>query len=310
MDWRVKGAIQKILSVVPGGRRLNSTLQWKFGGLRRFDEHVDDKVVADWLVLAARLRELRIPMAGRTFMEIGTGWFPTLPACFSLAGVSRCVTFDVNRLLDWQLTQRMLVALTKHLESISHAVQIPQQEVQERWRQFSSARNLDDFLERTGIEYRAPRDATSTGLEAQSVDVVFSNSVLEHVEQATIRALMRETRRILRRGGLAVHSVNCGDHYAYFDRSVTQIHYLRFCEPERRLWNNSVHYQNRLGANDFIDIAAEEGLSIVLNRQKPRVELLARFDDFPIAPEFRRYSKEQLCTTSIDFVAQVSPDLS
>lgn len=305
MDWRVKGVVQKVLSGVPGGRRLNSALQWRFGGLRRFDENVDTKVVADWLVLAAYLRDLRVPIAGRTFMEIGTGWFPTLPLCFALAGASRCLTFDVNRLLDWRLTQRMLVPMAKHLESISHTLQLPLHEIQERWRQLSTARSLDDFLERTGIEYRAPADAANTALEAHSVDVVFSNSVLEHVEPATIRALMRESRRILRPGGVAVHSVNCGDHYAYFDRSVTQIHYLRYSESEWRFWNNSVQYQNRLRPDDFIDLAASEGLRIVLNMQKPRAELLTRFDEFPIAPEFRHYSKEQLCTTSVDFVAQL-----
>ena len=304
MDWRIKGVVQKTLSVVPAGRKLNGLMQSRMGGLQRFDAMVEAKVINDWLVLLSHFRELQFPLAGKTAVEIGTGWFPTLPACFAIAGVSRCLTFDVSRLLDWKLTQRMLVALERHMGAVSAATQIPYEEVHARWGQLARADSLQSFLDLAGIDYRAPGDASRTGLDAGSVDIVFSNSVLEHVESAAIGQLMAETRRILRPGGVAVHSVNCGDHYAYFDRKVTQVHYLRFSSSQWRWWNNSMQYQNRLRANDFLEIAAREGLNIVLNKQKPRAELLARFDESQVAPEFRHYSREQLCTTSIDFVAQ------
>ena len=47
----------------------------------------------------------------------------------------------------------------------------------------------------------------------------------------------------------------CGDHYAYFDRTITQIHYLRYSDLHFSLWNNSLQYQNRMRANEFIEIA-------------------------------------------------------
>ena len=94
-----------------------------------------------------------------------------------------------------------------------------------------------------------------------------------------------------------------GDHYAYFDRRLTPIHYLRFRERTWRIWNNGLQHQNRLRPDDFLELAEREGLQIVLNRQ-PRPELLARFEELPIAPEFRHYPRAQLCTTSVDFVAR------
>jgi SAM-dependent methyltransferase len=305
MNWRIKGVVQKVLSALPWGYRVNSALQLKLGGLRRFEETVDAKVIADWLVVVSHLRTLTHPIAGRTFMEIGTGWFPTLPVCFSLAGAERCLTYDLTPLINWQLTQRMLRRLEQHLPAIAEATGASRESVHSAWRELAATKSMHQFLERARIEYRAPGDACRTGLPAESVDIVFSNSVLEHVDERIIGALMRETGRVLKRGGLAIHSVNCGDHYAYFDAGVTQIHYLRFSSRAWRLWNNSIQYQNRLRADDFVRIAEDNGLRIVLNVQRPRPELLARFDEFPIATDFRRYSREQLCTTSVDFVAGV-----
>jgi SAM-dependent methyltransferase len=304
VDWRVKGVTQKVLSVLPAGRRVNGVLQRTLGGLRDLSATVDSKIHDDWLVLVDHLRELQCEVAGATILEIGTGRFPTLPAGFALAGARRCISYDVERQLDWGLTRRMWERFETHLSAIAARLGTSERAMRERWSALAGARTLAEFLERAGLEYRAPADARATGLPAASVDVVFSNSVLEHVDRAAIGPLMRESRRVLRPGGVAVHSVDCSDHYAYFDPGLTPIHYLRFGERTWRLWNNALQYQNRLRPNDFLELAAGEGLQIVLNRQAPRRELLARLDELPIARQFRHYSREQLCTTSVAFAAR------
>lgn len=304
MNWRIKGIVQKALALLPGGSVLNNRMQLRLGGLRDFEKNVDTKVQADWLVFVDHLRKLRIPMEGKRLLEIGTGWYPTLPACFAIAGASSCLTFDVRRLLDWGLTRRMLLRLEKHLPEMAAKADASESGFRERWARIVAARDLEEFLRISGIDYRAPEDAAATSVADASVDVVFSNSVLEHVPRAVIGALMREARRVLRPGGIAMHSVNCGDHYAYFDRSITQIHYLRYSELHFSLWNNSLQYQNRMRANEFVEIAEQAGLRTVLNLQRPRPELLARIGDMPVAKSFRHWSPEQLCTTSVDFVAE------
>jgi SAM-dependent methyltransferase len=306
VDWRIKGLIQKVLAALPAGSRLNSALQLRMGGLRQFDRNVDTKVCDDWLVLASHMQELAIPIQGRVFVEVGSGWYPTLPVCFHLAGASRCLTFDLHRLMDWALTRRMLERLERHLPRISAQLKIDEPVLRDRLAKLRQARDMQDFLQRAGIEYRAPADATRTGMPDASVDVFFSNSVLEHVPGPVIADLMRETRRVLAPGGIALHSVNCGDHYAYFDRRITQMNYLRYSAAQWWIWNNDLQYQNRLRADDFLKLARDAGMDVVLNHQRPRPELLQAFDSFPVAREFRHYSREQLCTTSIDFVARIA----
>jgi Methyltransferase domain len=119
------------------------------------------------------------------------------------------------------------------------------------------------------VVYRAPCDAAATGLPAASVDVVFSNSVLEHVPRPAIERCLVEARRTLRAGGVMFHSVNCGDHYAYVDRDVHQLNYLRFSDVQWRKWNNRFLYQNRLRAVDFVEMARAAGFAIEVDTSRP-----------------------------------------
>lgn len=301
MDWRVKGVAQKVLSAVPGGMSVNDHLQRWVGDLKNLEANIDLKVKEDWLVFMGHLRELNMPPEGLHIMEIGTGWYPTLPFCFFLAGVGRCHTFDISRHLKESLCRRMVRRLEFHLPAIAAASGRSEPEVRARWQSLDSAASASEMLDRARVTYHAPGDACQTSLPPQTLDMVFSNSVLEHVPEPVIRKMMVESFRVLKPGGVSVHSVNCGDHYAYFDRSITPIHYLRFDPKQWRFWNNDLLYQNRLRPGDFLRMAEESGLKIVLNKWRPRPDLLQQLPRLPIAAEFKGYSPEELCCTSIDF---------
>src|SRR5258705_10002627 len=122
----------------------------------------------------------------------------------------------------------MLRRLEKHLPAIAAASNRPVEDIRRDYRTLRAETNLDTVLSRARIEYRAPSDAGSTALPDRCIDVVYSNSVLEHVPAADIASLMREGHRLLRSSGIAIHSANCGDHYAYFDRKITAINYLTY----------------------------------------------------------------------------------
>jgi SAM-dependent methyltransferase len=304
MNWRIKGIVQKTLSTAPGGMLVNDVLQRTVGGLRNVEAAVDSKVVDDWIVLAGQLRDLNVRLPGAVLGEVGTGWVPVLPLCFAIAGARACHTFDVTRHLDTRLTSRAIARLSVHLPRIATAVGIGVDQVQARYEHVSAAPDVETALERAGVHYHAPADAAQTGLADRSIDAVFSNSVLEHVPSDGIAAILRESTRILKPDGVSLHSVNCGDHYAYFDRSVTPLNYLRYSSREWRLWNNRLLYQNRLRPADFLRLAETAGLQVTLSRFTPKEALLKTLPTLGIAEEFRRYAPDQLCTTSIDFAGR------
>lgn len=304
MDWRIKGVVQGVLSRLPGGSMVNDALQRAAGGRRDESHHIDLKFRADWLVQMQLLNQLGMSVRDRDLLEIGTGWLPVFPLCFALAGARRCHTFDLNRHLNPVVVPKALQELERHLPELARAAGEVEAAVRARWQRLRGAGDGWAILKAAGIEYHAPADATRTGLPDACVAVVFSNSVLEHVSAPVLEPMMRESGRILQADGLSLHSVNCGDHYAYFDRSITPIHYLRYSETAWRKWNNDLLYQNRLRPVDFVDTARQAGLDIVLDLHTPRAELLSRIDAMPIAEEFRRYPKEQLCCTSVTFAGR------
>ena len=304
MDWRVKGMIQKTLGVVPGGERINDLLQKTLGDLKRFESNTDAKVKNDWGPLVSHMREVGLSPQDLDYVEVGSGWYPTLPLCYALAGAKRCLTYDIRRHMSEELTFRVLRSLERHLPHIASVSGQPVQQVMALHASLMNCHTLPELLKTARIEYLAPGDAADTKLPPQSVDVVYSNSVLEHVPAEVIRRIFREAKRILKPDGVTVHSVACNDHYAHFDRNITFINYLQYGEGEWDWWNTKFLYQNRLRPQDFLRLVQESGLNVVLTKQKPRPDLLAKLPGMKIAPEFARYSAEELCSTFIDFVAR------
>lgn len=303
MNWKLKAIIQGGLARVPWGAKVNNTLQKIAGGRTNISQYIGSKVKDDWLVHMSHLNRLGFTVQERDMMEIGTGWLPVMPLCFSLSGVRNCYTLDLNRHLKMKDVHVVLGHLEPYLEVIATAAGNSFEQVRHQWNSLMSLRNGEEILSAAAIEYHAPSDATNSRLKSASIDLVFSNSVLEHVPAEILDRIMCESQRVLKPGGVSLHNVNCGDHYAYFDRSITPINYLRFPEHKWRWWNNNLLYQNRLRPVDFVESAHRAGLEVVLDTHRPQPELLHRFAELPIAEEFSHYSADQICCTSIDFAA-------
>ncbi len=306
MHWRVKGGIQKVLGHVPFGERLHYELQKRAGGLRAFDRELSAKI-EDWRLMVGHLRSVGVPVAGTRFLEMGTGWYPTFPFCLFLGGARSVITVDLNRYLKPELALRMTEGLARFLPVIAGATGRTQDELAGAQRALTEAvRRGASLEEATGgvVTYHAPSDASATELPADSLDAVFSNSVLEHVPGPVIERCFAEARRILRPGGVIFHSVNCGDHYAYADRKISQLNYLQFSDEDWQIWNNEFLYQNRLRAIDFVDMARAAGFQIEIDTSRPHPLRLQQLDAIKVHPQFARYSRDQLAITSIDFIGR------
>jgi hypothetical protein len=306
MDWRIKGTIQKVLGVLPGGERAHYWLQKSAGGLRKFSAECDAKL-EDFRLMVGHLRTAGVAIEGTRFLEVGTGWYPTFPFCLYLLGARRVETFDLNPHLKPELVGAFLNHLNLKVPALAELGGRDSTEVLDRFALLARRIQLGASLETATdgcVRYHAPADAAKTGLDRGSVDVVFSNSVLEHVPGPAIGAMFAESARILPPGGVMFHSVNCGDHYAYTDRTINQLHYLRFSDSEWQRWNNAFLYQNRLRAQDFTAMARDAGFAVEIDTSRPHPDRLRQLEAIMVDPGFARYPREQLAITSIDFVAR------
>lgn len=307
MDWRIKGAIQKVLGHVPGGERIHYLLQQRGGGLTHFADECDMKF-EDWRLMMGHLATAQVRIDGAVMMEMGTGWYPTFPLCLHLAGAARVHTLDLNAYLKPEKTRALVARLrAAHVDAIAELSGRSAAAIGARLDTIARALDRGSSIGAAtdgAIDYRAPADAARSGLAAASVDVVFSNSVLEHVPADIIVACLAEARRILKARGVVFHAVNCGDHYAYTDGQIDQLHYLQYSEAAWAKWNNAFLYQNRLRAPEFTAMARAAGFAIEIDTSRPRPERVAAVKAMTIDPMFARYTPEQLAITSIDFLGR------
>ncbi|HUU85646.1 MAG TPA: class I SAM-dependent methyltransferase [Phycisphaerae bacterium] len=303
MDWRIKALVQKTLASLPGGRRAHYLLQRRLGAFRKFK--IDTRVHS-----AARLLELLgeagVHPAGKTMVEIGTGWAPVVPTYLHLCGAARCITYDLNRYLKEALFRQALEQFGDWIDEIAATRPSCEADVRRRWAELVAVERMEEVMRIMRLDYRAPADARQTGLGEGSVDVVFSNLVLEHVPPLVIEALFGEAHRVLNpQGGVMVHRVDPGDHFSSFDGTITRINFLRYSRRRWSFWGeNGLHYQNRLRAPQYRRMAEQAGFSIIAEHNNVDPRSKEALHALKLDAEFTGFSTDELCTVSYDFVAR------
>ncbi len=301
--WKIKFALQGVLSQIPGGNSINDSLQILFGDLKNFDDYLTRKI-RDYKFFAGHLQPyFNKEDADINALEIGTGWMPLIPVLLSLSGVRSIHTYDKTSHLNGKLIHQAIPLLTNHLESLAEWTQVPIHKLQSKLDLLCETKTTSELFQAAGIHYHAPADAAQTGLPDHSIDFIFSNSVMEHIPHSSIDLIFQESQRILKSDGMAVHAVNCGDHYAYFDRGITQINYLQYSDSEWKRWTTDLLYQNRLRPRDFYQISEKNGLIITQEQRSARAGCQEAFEKLKIAQKFSDYPVEDLVCTSFNFVA-------
>jgi SAM-dependent methyltransferase len=304
MTWKLKALVMAACGAVPTGDRLYSHIQKRFGNLsvRPYPRLATMVEIAKWLHADGRAVE------GATFFEIGTGHIPWVPIALYLCGAKKVLTFDLNRRLEFDLLSRGLQWL---LENRSEILQLygPFSDTELLTHRIDvitkSARDPFAALRLAGIEYRAPVDAARSGLPAGSVDVHYSITTLEHIPRVSIIEILKEARRVLRPTGRALHFIDLSDHFQHQDPSITQINFLRYSNSAWKLIaGNEFAYCNRLRRSDYEEIFLQSGFQLI--RRESHVDIasaVAVQNGFPLHPQFSAYPADDLCTTSVRYLA-------
>ncbi len=274
MNWKHKARVQRVLSTLPGGGRCNYLFQRYVTRSLPLDDNgfvFRARLAQDILSLS---REAA-PRSGAdtTFFEFGAGVDLIGPVTFYAMGVERQILVDRSALLKPALVAATLEKAARLGPQLGFA-RLPLRRASP---------------EELGIEYRAPADARATGLAAGSVDVVTSNSTLEHVPVDELPPLLAECRRILRPGGLLCMRVDYEDHYGYSDPRLSPYNFLYYTDAEWAKFNPSLHYQNRLRHRDYVEFFGRQGLEVLDQRRlEADPETLCQLDERRLSAKFRR----------------------
>jgi len=292
MRWQYKVAVQKALSLAPGGERANYLLQ----------RHVTRKLPAGdgqfFLHFDETARHARgFAEHGRSqadvarAYEFGAGWDLIGPLSLWALGISQQVLADIDAHVRLDLVNHSLARLERHHAALEQRAGRSLRRVDP-----SPVRSMADLRERFGIDYRAPCDARGTGLAAGSFDLISSTFTLEHIPRDDIAPILRECARLLADGGIVRCSIDMQDHYAFDDPRISVYNFLRYSDRRWRLINSSLHYQNRLRARDYRELFAEAGLSIIDEvLETPDADRRKQLQRVPLAPCFASaYTADEL----------------
>lgn len=281
MNWRLKCLAFRVLDIVPGGDALHAWAQ----------RHVTSRyfrTLSDANIESHRYHVDNYLKLGRPGVALEFGAGGSLSAALMLSAAGATVhAYDIARLAN--------------VERINHVIRTYRARgLPGDWHEIASISELE---RRYRIRYVAPGDARATGLEAGSVDYMYSMSCLEHIPVDELPRILAELRRIASPDALLGFGIGYYDHYATADRSITKCNFYRYSDRQWRFWNPPRQHQNRLRHSDFEELFAD--FEVLDN-----VRILADesvLEGLEIDPKFARYGKRDLLTLSGRFLLRPRP---
>jgi SAM-dependent methyltransferase len=276
-DWKYKVLIQFVLAHAPAGEKLNFLLQ---RANRRWTQERLMRLLSGEIARVTLISK-RFPLKDAVVVEVGTGWQASIPLILYLFGVRQVHTYDHVPHLRLSLVKAVLDALSILMPS-------------EKLAPLQSAGSLEEILNAAHIRYLAPADATRTDLPDRSVDLFFSQEVLEHVSEPVLDGLLRESRRILKPAGIAYHAFEPGDHY--YGMGASRVNFLRYPEWAWHLFvKNKISYHNRLREKEFFAVFEKHGARVqsVMRKCEPEDVSLLR-NGFKVNHRFAGMTPEEL----------------
>lgn len=215
-----------------------------------------------------------------TILEIGSGWFPAIPILLARDGAKKVFMSDLNIHMD-EITFRETAAYLKNRFPDDNYIQ-----------------SLTDFAS-LPIDYLAPFHVSMLG--DKSLDIVMSNTVLEHIPRSDIYNLFSSLRPKVIDNGVMVHLVDHSDHFEHFDKSVSKINFLTWNEEKHALINYLIKDgENRMRHHEYQQVFVDSGYEMVTEKTDLNQKTLELVETLDLVYPYKKMRPEQLAVlTSI-----------
>ncbi|WP_204138883.1 class I SAM-dependent methyltransferase [Halomicronema sp. CCY15110] len=274
VPWQIKILAKILLRRLPVGYSF-----WKKIGI--FRHGYMESVEYSYSIFKTHFENVK-PPKNFVSLELGPG-DSVLSAIMNKAfGGSRCYLVDSGYFANFQLS------VYQKAETFLQASDLKFQS--DRLTKLKdSASSPEQILELYDCQYLTDGLDSLHSIPDKSVDLVWSQAVLEHVRQRDFVATMKELRRIIRENGKCSHTIDLKDHLG------GSLNNLRF---SGRVWESefmasSGFYTNRIRYSEMIRLFEATGFAV-------EVTDIQRWDSLPIpraklAQEFQHLSDDELC---------------
>lgn len=217
---------------------------------------------------------------GKTILELGPG-DSIATAIVAAACGARAILVDAGRFVRGDLSPYM------DLESGLKAIGLDPPDL-------GGCRSITEILRQCGAVYLTDGLGSLRSLESSSVDLSFSQAVLEHVRVTEFSDTMRELSRVMTPEGIGSHRIDLRDHLG------GALNNLRFAERvwESEFFRSSGFYTNRIRYSRMLELFRDAGLNAQV--------IAVRCWDRPptprsrLAEEFRDLPDHELCISGFD----------
>jgi SAM-dependent methyltransferase len=277
ISWRIKILAKMLLSRLPFGYSI-----WQKMGLFRHGKMDQSFYISKVFSDHCNRSEVNSNLNGRVILEIGPGdSIATALLVASLGGSTILIDSGDYATKD----VAVYIAIAEDLRKLGY-----------KSPDISSSKSFSDILKICNARYLTSGRASLETLPANSVDLIFSQAVLEHVRKDDFLQTMIECKRVLKEGGLASHCVDLKDHLG------GGLNNLRF---ENKIWESNFFYKsgfytNRIRFSQMILLMIKAGFIVKNVHAK-------RWSEIPIArhklsSEFSQLSDDDLLINEFEVV--------
>ena len=255
--WRIRNGILSLLSRIPAGENLYQIMQKYFGQFNN-ENFIRNKIreISEFIAVGLRNGAL---IEGANIVELGTGWVPLAPILFSLYGAEKVISIDIHSYYIHSLLVKTTRILIDELNNISPA-QVSADKYDLLKNNYDKPAHL---LESMNIRMFSPLDARKTRFPDNMFDLYYSIDTLEHIPLEDLKSIFQESIRIVKPGGIFLHSIDLADHFSYTDKDISSINFLCYSSQEWTRLCNEYAYHNRLRKNEYETIIHNSNLKII-----------------------------------------------
>ena len=273
LPWRLKMLLKIILSRIPLGYTF-----WQKIGLFRHGKMLQATYVENNFNEYCSIAKLNHQdLKGKTVLELGPGDSIGTALVASSYG-AKTILIDVGSYAVEDVSVYQLLAN----ELRSKGVNVPN---------IDAAQSLDEVLNICNAQYFTNGLESFYSLQDNSVDMIVSQAVLEHIRKDEFLVIMQECQRIMNENGVSVHTIDLKDHLSKALNNLRFHH--NFWESE--FISSSGFYTNRIRYSKMLEIFEHAGFSISIVSKNT-------WDELPtprkhIAHPFDLLTDDELCVS-------------
>jgi predicted SAM-dependent methyltransferase len=204
----------------------------------------------------------RFDTKGHTLLELGTGWIHGGSLYSALLIDASIIGFDVWDNRSLYCTKNEILRVGEAIQAATDLSEIDKKRASDRAAAALRANKFTELYDALNITYVIDESGLPPVPDA-SVDMIYSQDVLEHVNRDRFVLSIGTWRRILRPAGWFIGLVGLDDHLAHYDSSKSMKEYVYHSDfMWKHLLSNRLQYINRLTVTEIVDLFQGNGFEV------------------------------------------------